>query len=60
MIFAHTIGNIRYTFDSLRYREAADQLVHCLTTARRRRLTGTALVHEPPQLPKVPDMGGAE
>lgn len=34
------ISNIRA--EGLSYREAADQLVHCLATARRRRLTGTA------------------
>lgn len=50
------ISNIRT--EGLAYREAAAQLVNCLTTARRRRLTGTALFHEPPQLPNARDNGG--
>jgi ethanolamine ammonia-lyase small subunit len=52
------ISNIRV--EGLGYRDATEQIVHCLTTARRRRLTGTALVHEPAQLPNAQDEGGTE
>jgi ethanolamine ammonia-lyase small subunit len=49
------ISNIRA--EGLGYREAAAQLLNCLTTARLRQLTGTALFSEPPRLPNAPDNG---
>jgi ethanolamine ammonia-lyase small subunit len=50
------ISNIRA--EGLGYREAAAQLLDCLTTARLRQLTGTALFPEPPRLLNARDNGG--
>jgi ethanolamine ammonia-lyase small subunit len=52
------ISNIRV--EGLGYREAADQLMNCLTTARQRQLTGTAFSPEPLRLPNARDIGGNE
>jgi hypothetical protein len=49
------ISNIRV--EGLGHREAVDQLMDCLTTARQRQLTGTALFSEPPRLPGAQDNG---
>jgi ethanolamine ammonia-lyase small subunit len=51
------ISNIRA--EGLTYREAGEQIVNCITTARRRQLTGTALAAATHQLADSPEIGGA-
>ena len=52
------ISNIRS--EGLNYRAAADQLVNCLVSARRRRLTGTALGERKHLLPEENGVAGVE
>ena len=52
------ISNIRV--EGLGYHDATHQIVHCLTTARRRQFTGTALFNEPDKLGDIRDKGGVK
>jgi hypothetical protein len=63
MNFDQTIGNVRYTFirgEGLSYSEATDQLMNCVVTARRRRLTGTALADAKNLPPEEGSLAGVQ
>jgi ethanolamine ammonia-lyase small subunit len=52
------ISNIRG--EGLSYREATDQLMNCVVTARRRRLTGTALADAKNLPPEQDSLAGGQ